>query len=130
MNSRERLLAALRHEAADRVPVSTYELVGWDSDSWENSQPAYRGLMDLIRAKTDCLYMVGCPSDNPAVRVTTEEWREGLHTYRREVHHTPLGDLTTSSRQDDGINTVWVLEHLLKTDEDVTRYLQRPSGPR
>ena len=30
MNSRERLLTALNCEIPDRVPISTYELVGFD----------------------------------------------------------------------------------------------------
>ena len=55
--SRERLLAAMACTAADRVPISTYELVGWNEDAWENKEPSYRRLMDVIREKTDCIYM-------------------------------------------------------------------------
>jgi len=36
MNSRERLLVALNGQMPDRVPISTYELVGHNSRSWEN----------------------------------------------------------------------------------------------
>jgi len=129
MDSRERLLRVIRRQPVDRVPISTYELVGWNPDSWENQQPAYRGLMDLIREKTDCMYMLGFDSPNAAARITVTEWDEGPHHYRREVLHTPRGDLTSVSRQDPGLNTVWRLERLLKTDEDIARYLSQPIDP-
>ena len=35
MTSRERILAALACETPDRVPVSTYELVGYNSRTFE-----------------------------------------------------------------------------------------------
>ena len=57
MNSRERLLKCIRHEPIDRVPISTYELVGWNNDAWENKEPSYRKLMNAIREYTDCVYM-------------------------------------------------------------------------
>ena len=61
MDSTERLLHAIRREPTDRVPISTYELVGWDADSWENRQPAYRRLMEVIRARTDCMSLCATP---------------------------------------------------------------------
>ena len=56
MTSKERLLAVLKGNIPDRVPVSAYELNGWNYDSFENKEPSYKKLMDLIREKTDCLY--------------------------------------------------------------------------
>ena len=57
MNSRQRLLAALDCQAPDRVPISTYELVGYNSQAFENNDPSYASLMQAIREKTDCLAM-------------------------------------------------------------------------
>jgi hypothetical protein len=113
----------------DRVPISTYELVGWNPDAWENQQPAYRALMQFIRDHTDCMYMLGFPMDNRAARTTVTEWDEGPRHYSRQVLHTPTGDLTATSRWDDGLNTVWRFERFLKTDEDVARYLSQPIEP-
>ena len=62
MTSRQRLLKALHIEAADRVPVCGYELVGWNDQSWYNQKTSYKPLMDLIREKTDCVYMAGSVS--------------------------------------------------------------------
>ena len=52
--SRRRLLPALAGGTPDRVPINTYELAGRNSLDWYNQQPSYRGLMDYIRAHTDC----------------------------------------------------------------------------
>jgi len=126
LNSQQRLLNTLRRQPVDRVPISTYELVGWNWDAWENQQPAYRKLMQLIREKTDCLYMCSFPARNRAERVTISEWDEGTRHVRRRVLHTPHGDLTATEYQEQGLNTVWRTERLLKTDEDVERYLSLP----
>ena len=53
--SRHRLLTALAGGMPDRVPINTYELAGRNSRDWYNLQPSYRGLMDYIRAHTDCM---------------------------------------------------------------------------
>ena len=53
--SRRRLLTALAGKIPDRVPINTYELAGRDSTDWYNQQPSYRGLMEYIRAHTDCI---------------------------------------------------------------------------
>jgi len=59
MNSKERLLACMNGQVPDRVPISTYELCGYNPDSFENQDPSYAGLMALIRTHTDCIYMTG-----------------------------------------------------------------------
>ena len=55
MTSRERLLNTLDRKPTDRVPISTYELVGWNSMAFENNEPSYKPLMDEIRERTDCV---------------------------------------------------------------------------
>ena len=114
----------MRRQPVDRVPISTYELNGYNPASFENRTPSYRRLMDKIRAETDCIYMWGW-----------DPWRESEHwenrvevqsdgstvTYRRL--RTPKGDLTKTTRVMPGIHTVWTTEHLLKGPEDLDRYL-------
>jgi len=46
MNSRQRLMNTLRRQPVDRVPISTYEMVGLNPDAWENQQPAYHNMME------------------------------------------------------------------------------------
>ena len=86
MTSRDRLLRTFRREPVDRVPISTYELNGWNPDSFENRAPSYRALMDRIRADTDCLYMWDW-----------DAWADsGLWDHREETG--PGGQITTYSR--------------------------------
>ncbi|HNS00432.1 MAG TPA: uroporphyrinogen decarboxylase family protein [Planctomycetota bacterium] len=127
MTSRERLLRALRGEPTDRVPISTYELVGWNPDAWENREPSYRGLMDLVRASTDCIYMWDSGGIDIAPELLQVERREedGV-LVTRTVCRAPHGPLTKVTREAPHIKTVWQVEHLLKTAEDIRNFLETP----
>ena len=129
MTSRERLLAVIKHQIPDRVPVSTYELVGWRKNSWENSQSSYGPLMDYIREKTDCLYMTDVDNINEYVENHThiKEWKEGISTFMHTTLSTPKGDISKLDRFDENINTVWHLEPFIKNDDDIDRYLSIPA---
>lgn len=128
MTSKERILAVLQKKVPDRVPVSTYELNGWNPDSFENKEPSYKKLMDLIREKTDCLYLTGTSYKNTYIKNNTsiEKKTEGISTISNIVLKTPKGDLRQITRVDSNIYTTWNLEHLLKTDEDLARYMSIP----
>ena len=130
MNARERLLRSFRHEPVDRVPISTYELVGWNPDAWENSEPSYLHLMDQIRERTDCLLMSGPEWIEPAKPFRTiNTWREGSSVFTRTKLQTTTGTLEQLQREDDAIHTVWTLEHFLKEAEDIQAYLDLPYEP-
>jgi hypothetical protein len=135
MNSRERLLCALRCGTPDRVPVSTYELVGHNSAAWENNDPSYAPLMDAIRARTDCICMWNPDCDaklfESAHPVDTQsgQWREGDVTVCRTTAHTPRGPLTRTTRVVDGVHTVWQTEHWCKSTDDVDAAMSVPFEP-
>jgi len=153
MNSKERLLTAINGQMPDRVPISTYELVGYNSKAWENNDPSYSRLMDTIRAKTDCICMWEPPpvanSPTPAVGepsfalssrapflesaypvdMEVEEQREDAATITRKTMHTPRGDLTQTTKVIDGVHTVWQPEHWCKSIEDVDKALSVPYKP-
>lgn len=131
MTSKERLMAVLRKQVPDRVPISTYELIGWNLQSWENQQPSYQSLMDYIRDKTDCMYMTRVPMVNRYVieHMHTKKWKDGNSTYTRVTILTPKGELTSLHRVDEGINTIWRLERPVKNEDDVEKYLSIPSDP-
>jgi hypothetical protein len=130
LSSRERLLRCLRHELTDRVPISTYELVGWNKNAWENNEPSYSRLMQVIRERTDCIYMLQPDWKNqPVAGREIQAWREGKSTFIRTIYHTPRGNLTSLQRGDDNLHTCWILEHLLKDLGDIDRYLAIPYEP-
>ncbi|MBN1808255.1 MAG: hypothetical protein JW909_04245 [Planctomycetes bacterium] len=137
MTSRERLLAVMNGVLPDRVPVSTYELAGWNSAAWENSEPSYSRLMDYIRRNSDCIAMWGPSWSNAGlgglfttwtdtVDAERETWMEGERRVTRTVVHTPGGDITAVDANDPGIYTTWHLEHFCKSAEDVERVLSIP----
>jgi uroporphyrinogen-III decarboxylase len=135
MNSRQRLLAALRGQPTDRVPISTYELVGYNSQAFENKEPSYAALMQAIREKTDCLAMWNPASNehflgsaHPLER-EVRTWREGDATVTRTVIHTPRGELAQTVKWLDGLYTPWVVEHWCKDLDDVDKALSVPYQP-
>ena len=132
MTSRERILTALKCEIPDRVPISTYELVGYNSRAFENNEPSYADLMNVIRGKTDCLAMWG-PGSNARflgsaypVEMDVREEREGESTIHYYTLHTPKGDLTRTCKNYDNVHTTWELEHWCKNIEDVEKALSVP----
>ena len=131
MTSRERLLAVLSGQLPDRVPISCYELNPFMPDSWEGSQPSFAPLLNAIGEHTDCLYMLGLPQRDAYLEQHTqvEQWREGGSLFTRTRLQTPRGELGALTRQDEGVNTVWCLEHLLETREDMEKYLSIPFDP-
>jgi hypothetical protein len=135
MNSRERLLLALDGRAPDRVPISTYEIVGFDSRAVENNDPSYARLMQAIREETDCLCMWD-PKSNATflesahpVEMELTQVRRGDTVIRRRILHTRGGPLTQTTKEIDGLHTVWQTEHWCKTPADVDAALSVPYEP-
>lgn len=132
MNSTERLLAVHRGQPTDRVPVSTYELVGWNPRSWENTQPSYASLMQFIREQTDCMYMTGVSVPNTRageVEATVERWDDGDQHVTRRTEHVGGRPLVTVSSQSDTVNTTWTREHPVKDLDDLRAYMAKPWAP-
>lgn len=135
MNARERLLAVLDGQPTDRVPISTYELVGYNSAAFENRQPSYQTLMDVIRRDTDCICMWN-PASNEAyglssvavpVDIQTEVGDRFIKTQR--TLHTPKKSLTATGQVQHSVHTTWQTEHFCKTSGDVDAWLSIPYQP-
>lgn len=132
MTSRERLLTVLRGGIPDRVPVTNYEYSCYN-DEWVTREPSYTPLLDLesqygdsfVRAPIDvpiCL-------DDPSV-VTGREAQNADGSIIRTIElDTPKGKLRAVSRRDPGQMTYWQIEPLIKTDEDIERFLSLPDSP-
>ena len=137
MTSRQRLLAVLRGEIPDRVPVSTYELVGFNSRAWENNEPSYARLMERIRECTDCIAMWNPSFSGECVFLTgldpqlveRQTWTEGNRRLTRTVLHTPAGPLSALDGRDPDVHTTWHLERFLKDAGDIERFLSLPYRP-
>ena len=131
MNSRERLLAAFRHEIPDRVPVSFFiqdyfvkALLGRDQiDPVDDVVRVCRdlGLDIMLRPEwMDTTYFTKVPGPSWDVEVHTERGQE--RDTERWTIHTPKGDLhqtliTAYGRQEYGFFG-WT-EHFIKSEHDL-----------
>lgn len=117
MTSRERLLAAIRGDRVDRVPVAPFGL-GWLKRESE--------ICRQLIARTDPFISVGVGGDpflggNPPVTISTQ----GEIT--TTVIHTPKGDLTRRWRR-TAITSAQI-EFPLKSPADAEKYLSLPYSP-
>ena len=137
MTSRERLLAVLDGRTPDRLPLSTYELCGRNSEAWENRAPSYRSLMELIRRDTDAITMWK-PASNEVAALSAwpaSWWHEtrpaanGRHQVTTSILETPRGPLRRVTKTSPDLHTVWQVEHLCKDRHDVDRLLSIPYVP-
>lgn len=134
MNSRERIISALTGKVPDRVPISTYNLNGWNLNDWYNSNESYKELMAIIREKTDCIYMwnpieeveffLCCNLDEDMKKI--DVWEEGDDLFKKYTVYTPKGNLTMLTKKNKKLNTVWYLERLAKSKEDFEKLLSIP----
>lgn len=130
-------MATLRGEEVDRPPVSFYELNGLDENREDPdpfniySDPSWKPLLELTRHHTDRIVMRGgcfrdMPTD-PLVPLTEDEFTQrGASRYTRTRLHAGSRVLTTRTRRDTDVNSVWTEEHLLKDEEDLKAYLKLP----
>lgn len=141
MTRRERLMATLRGERVDRPAVSFYELNGLDEDP-DNpdpfniyAHPSWLPLIELTREQSDRIVMRGVAYDSvlpdPIDSLSQREThlRDGS---RFTVRRVSAGHriLTSRTRRDPDVNTVWTEEHLLKNVDDLRAFLELPvSGP-
>jgi hypothetical protein len=138
MNRHERLMRSIQGETVDRPPVSFYEINGLDENPEDGSpfniynHPSWRPLIELARQQSDRIVMRSVPflnsSPNPREeRSTVEEWQdEQGWLFRRLCIRAGGRTLTSLTRRDPQVNTIWTIEHLLKDAEDLKAFLQIP----
>ena len=136
MNSRERLLASLKGEPADRPGVNFYEIGGFDVDPGDPdpfniySSPSWRKLLGLAQDRTDLIPMrsPGRTGKNPLYdrHFRHRSWIEGHSRFTETVCTSGGRTLTSLTRRDREMDTVWVVKHLLSDADDVDAYLQLP----
>lgn len=138
MTRRERLIATLRGAPVDRPAVSFYEIGGFkvnpsDPDPFNiYNAPSWQPLLQLAEEKTDLIRMIG-PTVQPArpdvvaeFIDTTVSIRDGSR-FERTVVRVGGRTLTSLTRRDPDLDTVWQIEHLLKDEEDLQAYLKLPA---
>lgn len=137
MNSRERLVATLRGEPVDRPAVSFYEIGGFDINPDDPDEfniynaPSWRPLIELAESQTDLLRMReprerpdGNPCRTELMRI--ERCHKGDSRFTRTVIKAGGRTLTSQTRRDREVDTVWNIEHPIKNREDLLAFLELP----
>lgn len=145
MTRRDRLTATLNGSEVDRPAVSFYEIGGFltnpdDPDSYNiYNSPSWRPLLDLAENETDIIRMVSPVrsqshlswggSSNVDLRkkyVREEVWEENNSRLTRLTYNAGSRTLTSLSRRDLEIDTIWTVEPLFKNSGDVKLFLELP----
>ncbi|MBI3944922.1 MAG: hypothetical protein HY321_03315 [Armatimonadetes bacterium] len=108
MTPRQRVLAALRGEMADKVPFTAYECMIPQCTAERR-----------LRNEGLCIVARTVPvvrTTTPNVRTETYTYEEKGVSYRRTIHRTPVGDLSTLARP-VGF-TSWHVERIFRKPED------------
>jgi uroporphyrinogen-III decarboxylase len=145
MTRRERLMATLKGEVVDRPAVSFYEIGGFlvnpnDPDEYNiYNSPSWRPLLNLAENHTDIIRLVSpiraqshlswagsATADIKKQFIEEEAWEENNSRFTRLTYKINHKELTSISRRDKEIDTVWITDPLLKNTDDVNLFLQLP----
>jgi len=139
MTRRERLMATLRGEPVDRPAVNFYEIGGFAVDPSDPDRfnvyndPSWRPLLQLAEEHSDLIRMrsaVKSRSHEPL-----EARREFFRTkkffadgcsFKRVTLKIAGRTMTSLTRRSADLDTIWKLEHLLKSPGDLKAYLELP----
>lgn len=134
MDRRARLMATLAGRPVDRPPVCFYEINGLDQDPGNPSpfnvysDPSWRPVIELARERTDRIVMRGVAfrsiAPDPLAEITEERsWVVHGSAYTARTLRIGGRVLTTQTRRDPDVDTIWTTEHLLKDADDVRAFL-------
>jgi hypothetical protein len=139
MTRRERLMATLRGEPVDRPAVNFYELGGFAVDPSDPDQfnvyndPSWRPLLQLAEEQSDLIRMrspVKSRSHDPGGPrgefFKTEKFFADGCSFKRVTLNIAGRTMTSLTRRSPDLDTIWTLEHLLKSTDDLKAYLELP----
>jgi len=145
MTRYERLMATLRGESVDRPAVNFYEIGGFlvnpqDPDEYNiYNSPSWQPLLELAEKYTDIIRMVSPVraqshlswggSSNIDLRkqyIEEKTWEENDSRFTRLTYKIGRKILTSLSRRDKSVDTIWVVEPLLKSIDDAKLFLELP----
>ncbi len=137
LTRRERLQATLCGKPVDRPAVSFYEIGGWKFDTTDPdpyniyNDPTWKPLIDLAEDHTDLIRMIPAitwpAAHNPVAEYFTHEsYEEGASRFNKTTLTVGGRAMTSLSRRDQEVDTVWQIEHLLKDADDLKAFLQLP----
>ncbi|MFZ2656341.1 MAG: uroporphyrinogen decarboxylase family protein [Victivallales bacterium] len=133
MTRKERLMGSVRGQGVDRPPVCFYEITGYDENPSDKdpfniySDPSWKAVIALAKERTDRIVRRSVSfkhaGDPEKTNADTKRYMEDGSSY--EAHTVNAGGriLTSKTRRDPDVNTVWTIEHLLKNTDDLKAWL-------
>lgn len=134
----EALLTLLRDRRLDYIPATTYGVDRY-SHPWMGADPSFKRILEYTDDHehifvlhlsyyasfgfTDVLGV----SDPAAVE--RRSYRKDDATHFELTLHTPQGDLAANYTENDGVHTLWRHDPLIKSDDDMDRFLSAPFAP-
>jgi hypothetical protein len=137
-------MATLHGEPVDRPPVSFYEIGGFRIDPFDPdpynvyNSPDWQPLIELAEDQTDIIRLMSPVRErsiDPTGSAVSERWHEFFREDTQDdcearITRTQLAlagrTLTQITKRERQVNTVWTVEHLLKSAADVEAYLKVP----
>lgn len=142
MTRRERLMATLRGEEVDRPAVNFYEIGGFAVDPSDPDEfnvyndPSWQPLLQLAEEHSDLIRMRSPvksrshePVDAGVLRsefFKTENFLADGCSFRRVTLKIAGRTMTSLTRRSPDLDSIWTLEHLLKSTDDLKAYLELP----
>jgi len=145
MTRKQRLLATLRGEEVDRPAINFYEVGGfivdpsdmdeynvYNSGSWQALLKLSENYTDLIRMMSPVRKESHVSWDNTfqsevlQKHVSTKNWETRDSRFTKFTYKVGRKELTSLTRRDQNVDTLWTSEPLLKNIEDVKTFLDLP----
>jgi len=141
MTRRERLMATLCGAPVDRHAVNFYEIGGFQIDPSDADEfnvyndPSWQPLLELAEEHTDIIRMRSAAKhrshqlDAGGARgefFKTEKYVKDGCRFNRVTLNVAGRTMTSLTRRGPDLDTVWTLEHLLKSTDDLKAYLELP----
>jgi hypothetical protein len=144
---RERLMATLSGRPVDRPAVNFYEIGGFRIDPSDPAtfnvynDPSWQPLLQLAEEYTDLIRMrspvrprsheaeaARAPDDETrrAEFFKTQQYEQDGSRFHRVTLTVGGRTMTSLTRRDPGIDTIWTLKPLLKNTDDLKAYLRLP----
>lgn len=138
LNRRERLEALLEGREVDRTPACTYGVDRY-SQPWMANEPSYTEILACTDEHDHIFAYLGSYyasfGNHDVLRLADPEMaqekvrRDGEATVREITVRGPRGALTATCQETGATHTVWVTEHLIKTDQDIQSFIDLPFEP-
>jgi hypothetical protein len=135
-------MATLRGEPVDRPAVNFYEVGGFAVDPSDPDQfnvyndPSWQPMLQLAEEHSDLIRMrspVKSRSHDPVDAASprdeffkTEKFLADGSSFKRVTLNIAGRIMTSLTRRSPDLDTVWTLEHLLKSTDDLKAYLELP----